>query len=81
MYRLVMIANLMFYKPEFQDELRCKWLEIVLIPCIPNDKREEVMEELREQDAELTVQLGVLIFATAFGSTLALGWVVHTFLV
>ena len=24
MYGLVMIANLMFYKPEFQDEQRCK---------------------------------------------------------
>ena len=73
----------MFYKPEFEDEQRWKWLEIVLMPCIPSEKRDEVMEELKEQKEELTVQLGVMIFTTAVGSTitLALGWGIHTFLV
>jgi hypothetical protein len=82
-YGLVMIVNLIFYKNDFENEQRWKWLETVLIPCIPEEKRSEIGEELKLHKEDLAVQLGIMIFSTAFGNTvtLALGWAVHTFLV
>jgi hypothetical protein len=82
MYGIVLMLQLVFYRSTFEDEQRWNWLEIVLTRCVPDERREEVSDELDRFKEQLTLQVGLMIFSVALGNTitLAIGWGVHTFL-
>jgi hypothetical protein len=82
MYGLLMAVHLVTHKDSFEEELREKRMAIVLGACVPDAKRAEMNEGLKEENELLTTQLGSQIFGKAVGNTFALafGWAVHTFL-
>ncbi len=60
-------------------ERQWKSLFIVLDACVPEDKAEEVREEVRSETEGLWTDVGVMIFGKVFSRSLALGlgFVVH----
>lgn len=63
------------------ETLRWENLFLVLDACVPEHKREEVREEVKQKNEGIWSQLGVHIFGqlTGYAVTLMLGWLVHTF--
>jgi hypothetical protein len=62
--------------------MRWENLLLVMDACIPEHRREELHEELKQKNEEVWSRLGIHVFAQLVGYTvtLALGWAVHTFL-
>jgi len=62
-----------------------RWENIFTVAdaCIPEHKREELQEQLKENNEGIWSQIGIHIFGqlTSYAVTLLLGWMVHTFLV
>jgi len=65
------------------ETLRWESLFLVLNACVPAHKNEELREELKQKSQSVWGHLGLQIFGRLAGYTvtLALGWVVHSFLV
>ena len=63
-------------------EQRWKGTAIALEACIPEVKREEFNEEIKELKQAVWVEVGMLTFATLIGNTfvLVLDYGVHVFL-
>jgi hypothetical protein len=55
----------------------------VVDACVPEHKREELQEKLKQNNEEIWSQMGIHILGklTNYAVTLLLGWMVHTFLV
>ena len=66
-----------------EETLRWEGLFSVLDACVPEHKHEELREELNQKREGVWGQLGLHIFGrlAGYAVTLALGWVVHSFLV
>ena len=62
---------------------RWEHLSLVLDACVPEEKREEMSDAVKQKNEEIWGQLGIYIFGQFVGYTLTLvlGWTVHTFLV
>ena len=61
--------------------LRWENLFSILDFCVPEYKREELQEELKQRNEGIWGQLGIYIFGQAFGYTFTLGleFLLHTF--
>ncbi len=83
MFGLHLMIQVIAQRDDSKDELRWKWVDIVLTRCIPEERREEVAEEIQAEKDQLAAQLGLRVFSIAFGNTfvLGLGWVVHALVV
>jgi hypothetical protein len=85
MYGLTMLLGLLLARDgeEAKDEQRWKSAFVVLDACVQPDKRDEVAEDIKMQGEGLWLEIGFIIFGKAIANTLtlALGWVVYTFLV
>jgi hypothetical protein len=82
MYGLVLIIGMFAYDPNFEQKQQFKAIVTVLDACLPEEKREEVNEQLEEQSSEVWLQASSTIFGRLVGNTftLAVGWAVHIFL-
>ncbi len=81
MYGLVLMLSL-FRNPadqNFENERQWKRVMTAIDACIPEDRRDSVMEELKSQSSEIWINLGLVIFSSALGNTLSLGigFIVH----
>lgn len=58
-------------------------LFLILDACVPQEKREEVSESVKQKNDEIWGQLGIYLGGQFAGYTftLVLGWAVHAFLV
>ena len=66
-----------------EQEYSFKALSIAIDACIPEDKRQSVNEELKQNQEGIWVDLFFTVISRVAGATftLVLGWVVHTFFV
>ena len=82
MYGLVMLFALLTESDKSTEEASTKRLDTMLRACVPEEKWAEVKDELETENKELGSRLGWQLFARGLGATLtlALGWIVHTFL-
>jgi hypothetical protein len=64
------------------DEQRWKNIAHALEACIPEEKREQVVEAMSREEDALWVTVGSKVFGLVVGNTVALliGWGVHAFL-
>ena len=80
MYGLTMLIGVL-RPPEddSQDELRHKIVAVMLDACIPADKQEQVIEELKRFEEEIWWRAGFKMFGqiTTNSLTLGIGFVVH----
>lgn len=82
-YGLVLLIRLLFDKNTvYKEQEIFGRLGMMIDACVPEEKREELTEQLLEEDKGLAGRLGGGVIGEAFGVTftLALGWAVHTFL-
>jgi hypothetical protein len=70
-------------RDDITENWRWEKLSLMLNACIPEHRREELTEELKEVNKGLWCQIGTKIFGNIVGYsfTLGLGWVLHTFMV
>jgi hypothetical protein len=82
MYGLMMLIHLVFEKPPFEMDKKFKLISIVVDACVPDDKRHDVNELLKQEEEGLVPELMGMIGGQAFGNTftLGLGWAIHQFL-
>jgi hypothetical protein len=90
MYGLVLLVGLFTTEVprSVYDDPQWKGMLIILEACVPDDKREMVTDELKDQ-IENTMWTDVVVqsFSTSVGKlvgntfVLVLGWAVHTFLI
>lgn len=81
-YGLVLLIRLFSERDDFKDLEISNRLAMMIEACVPEEKREELNEQLLAEDKALAGRLGGGVLGEAFGVsfTLALGWAVHTFL-
>jgi hypothetical protein len=62
---------------------RWESLFLILDSCVPEHKREELQEDLKQKNEEIWSKLGLHLIGQLAGTTItvALGWTVHTFLI
>lgn len=82
MYGLLLLLRLVFQKPTFEIDEKFKRLTMIVSACVPDEKREELQEELKAEDDDLAAKLGGLVVGEVVATSLALGlgFVVHSFL-
>ena len=86
-YGLVLLVSLLAEGPKsgekFAAEQRWKNIYHVLDACIPADKKEGVMELIKEENEGVWINVGIEVFQKIVSNTLTLlvGWGVHVFLV
>jgi ACR3 family arsenite efflux pump ArsB len=83
MYGLTMLLGLLLARDGEQDEQNWKTAFLILDVCVPQEKRDELVEELKARNEGLWLELGLVVFGKAVGNslTLAIGWAVYTFFV
>jgi hypothetical protein len=83
MYGLTMLLGLLLARDGEQDEQNWKTAFAILDVCVPQEKRDELVEELKTRNEGLWLELGLVVFSKAVGHTLtlAIGWAVYTFFV
>ena len=79
---VVLIPFLFDKNTVYKDQEVFGRLCMMIEACVPEEKREELTEQLLEEDKGLAGRLGGGVIGEAFGVTftLGLGWAVHTFL-
>lgn len=85
-YGLVLLISLLAegQKTEkFSEDQRWNNMSHILDACVPQEKREEVMELIKVENKEIWVKIGIGVFSKFVGNTFVflIGWAVHTFLV
>jgi len=81
MYGLGLVLQL-FQNPgdkQLEEERRHKSLTIMLDACVPDNMREHVMDELKEQESGMWAGIGITLFGRVVGTTWVLGvaFVIH----
>jgi hypothetical protein len=82
MYGLTMLISLFRSSGDDIDaKHRHKIVAVMLDACVPDDKREQVMEQLQEFNEQMWNEAGWRVFEQIVGSsiTLGIGFVVHLF--
>jgi hypothetical protein len=75
MYGLVLMVNLL-RSPSAEnpsEEKRWKVLSLMVNACVPEDKRDDLMDEVKSVQSEKWIDLGVFMFSQVVGDTVALG--------
>lgn len=84
MYGLVLIVGLLADRQgeNFTESQMFKYLAAAIDACVPENKRQEVADQLKEQEQNMWHEIGMLIFGRFIGGSLALGlgFAVHAFL-
>lgn len=83
MYGIVLIIGMFSYNPKLEEQQQFKALATGLDACVPDERRESVNEQIKEQTDQIWVDAGFHVFGKVVSNTisLALGWAVHAFLV
>jgi hypothetical protein len=85
MYGVTMLLSLLLARDGEDAENKQRWNAafMVLDACVPADKREELLAQLKAEKDEEWQKVGSLVFAKAPGNTFALviGWAVYTFFI
>ena len=81
MYGVVLIIEL-FTADRSDNSHEFKTLTTLLDACVPDDKREEVREQLDDMYSAIWVEAGSKVFGKILSVTwvFVIGWAVHTFL-
>ena len=74
MYGLTMFIGLLGARNTFEDDRRHKVYSVVLDACIPESRREEVLEQLKDLEAGTWVEAGWKVFGQIVTNTMALGF-------
>ena len=83
MYGLVLIVGMLTWKPDDKaNEYSLKGLTICVDACVPEDQKQSVSEQLKDQYEGIWMDVGWTVFSRILDVTftLVLGWAVHRFL-
>lgn len=82
MYGLILIVSLFrSARGDIETEVRENIVDVMLDACVPDDRREEVREKLKELTERIWYDAGWKVFGQIIGNsiTLGIGFVVHGF--
>lgn len=81
MYGLMLLVRLVFEPPTFKEKEVFGRLEILIRACVPEEKRQELDETLKEEDKGFATRAGWSAVGQAIGASVALilGWAIHAF--